>query len=623
MRFAWSCLVVVGLIGSGLVGGRAYGAEAPEAAKAEAGFKPAVVVAVSGYEEFIEDLNFIGETALNQPQFGEQMEQMVTLFTQGQGLVGLDEEKPIGLAVGTDGIDFEILAFLPIDDCKPLMEALAALNPEEIEDGRWRITLPQFNIEINVKSQGGWTYFATKESTLAKLPDNPLTFLGGLDKKYDIAAKASMANLPENFREMAMNALQGGFAEGLQQGGEKLADQVDDEQIKQMEEMLKGLDEITFGWTTNRDDEKLLADFTITAVPGSEYAKQMQLSDEGQTRFSGFLVDDAPLVFNINQTIPEERLGGIEEQMKQFHEMLPKIFEEQMQKAGDNEQQKAANELIRDTAEEFLEVVSGTLKGGKIDVSVSVLGAGPHSIVGAAIVADTGKLSEMVQELKTKGGQLEPPLQVEVDAATHGDVKFHVIDMPMDTDDRESMTKVFGENAQLTIGVGKDTAYFAVGADGVETLTKLIEASEKAGPKTVPAAYLRAELGPLVAMMNELQSVLPEDEDEAADKEDGDKDEAGDEDATDDEEDADEDDEDEEEDDDEEMDGPIPGFDLSELDLSELEFEEDADRIEVTMKAVENGITIHLEAQKGLLVLLGSFAKLAASQAPFPVPGVQ
>lgn len=584
-RLCLSCL----LVGGWLALGAARGAEAPEPPAAEAAFKPAVVLCLSGYDELIEDLNFIGEVAMNQPQFGEQMEQMVTLFTQGQGLVGLDEKKPLGVAVGTDGIDFEILAFLPIDDCKPLMEALAALNPEELDDGRWRITLPQFNIEINVRSKGGWTYFATKESTLDKLPADPLTMLAGLDTKYDIAVRASMGNLPENFRELAMAALQGGFAEGLQQGGQDLAEQVDDDQLKQMEEMLKGLDEITLGWTTDRDREKVLIDFTITALPGSEYARQMQLSEEGRTRFAGFLVDDAPLVFNLNQNVPQERLAGIEDPLRQFHEMLPKVLEEQLRGAG-SDADRAANQLIHDAMEQFLDVVGETLKQGTIDVSLAVLGQGPHQVVGAAVVAGPEKLTAMLEELKVKGAQLEPPLAVTLDAGSHGDVKFHRIDLPLNDDERQAMTKVFGENPQLTIGVGKGEAYLALGADGIETLKKLIDDSARSGPKSVPSAYLRAELGPLVAMANELQAILPD---------------AGD------------------EDDEDNAAGPIPGLDLGELDLSGLKFDDNADRVIVTMKPVENGLTIHVEAEKGLLVLLGSFARLMASQAPFPVPGVQ
>lgn len=610
---SWACWVL-------LVG-------APQAVLVDAApadeFKPALVVSISGYDELIEDLNYVGEVALSSPQLGEQIEQFITLFTQGQGLVGLDEKKPWGLAVSTDGVDFDILAFLPVDDCKPLMEALAALNPEELDGGVWRITVPQFNLEIHAQSKDGWTFFATKEESLAKLPADPMALLDGLNEKYDIAARASLRNLPENFREMAMNALQGGFAEGLAQGGgpgKDLQNSLGEEQLAEIEGMLKGLDQITFGWTTDREDEKVRMDLTITAVPGSDYAKQMQFSDKGETRFSGFLVEDAPLVLNVNQSLATEQLAGLDKQMQQLRDTLPNMLQDFVKTQGGSDRAQHASELMHGFIGDLMDVVTATLKDGKIDVAMSLLGKGPHTLVAAAAVSDTAKLTKLIEDLKSKADELEPPIVVQLNTGSHGDVKFHLIELPMNESEAETFEKLFGSEPRIAVGVGKDAAYLALGSKPIEQLKERIDACQSAGNKSVPPLYVRAELAPLVALANEMMTAMAAEQEAKAAEEGAEEDtesSAGNTQGDD------EQGEEEEEGKEPAQDSLIPGLDLQNLDLSDLKFDDDADRVEITLQPVTNGMNIHVEAEEGLLVVLGSVLRLVAQSSPIPIPGVQ
>ena len=92
-----------------------------EAAAQEAEMKPLLVVASAGFNELIEDMNFVGD-ASGMPELGTSLEGMLDLFTQGQGLGGLDKDRPWGMTVSTDGGSFQILGSIP-----PL---------EEIDGGR-------------------------------------------------------------------------------------------------------------------------------------------------------------------------------------------------------------------------------------------------------------------------------------------------------------------------------------------------------------------------------------------------------------------------------------------------------------------------------------------------------
>ena len=68
----------------------------------DAGNKPVAVLSIAGYDRLMSDIDFIGGLADN-PDLGKNLEGMIKLFTQGQGLAGLDRKRPLGLTVTTDG----------------------------------------------------------------------------------------------------------------------------------------------------------------------------------------------------------------------------------------------------------------------------------------------------------------------------------------------------------------------------------------------------------------------------------------------------------------------------------------------------------------------------------------
>ena len=89
--------------------------------------KPVAVVALSGYDALIEDINFAGSMAGN-PQMGGMLEGMIMMFTQGQGLVGFDKTKPIGIVVQSNGADTGGFACLPVSDLDGFLGVLQGLD---------------------------------------------------------------------------------------------------------------------------------------------------------------------------------------------------------------------------------------------------------------------------------------------------------------------------------------------------------------------------------------------------------------------------------------------------------------------------------------------------------------
>ena len=86
--------------------------------------KPILVVSLAGYQRIMDDLAFVGKLS-DSPDLAKNLEGMITFFTQGQGLAGLDKTKPWGLAASTDGLSFQLLGFIPVTDLKKLLDFAA------------------------------------------------------------------------------------------------------------------------------------------------------------------------------------------------------------------------------------------------------------------------------------------------------------------------------------------------------------------------------------------------------------------------------------------------------------------------------------------------------------------
>ncbi len=100
------------------------------------GRTPVVVVSIASYDKVMDAVGFIGRLA-QRDGLEKQADAMITLFTQGKGLNGLDTKRPWGLVLNTDGSGFQPLGFLPITDLNKLLDATAGLiGPvEEKADG--------------------------------------------------------------------------------------------------------------------------------------------------------------------------------------------------------------------------------------------------------------------------------------------------------------------------------------------------------------------------------------------------------------------------------------------------------------------------------------------------------
>ena len=265
--------------------------------------KPVVVVSFSGYDELMADIEFIGTLGDN-PNLAKGLEGMLALVTGGKGLAGLDKAKPWGAIVQTDGQQFPMVAFVPVTDLKELIGVLSAVGggalPEPDADGVYEIETDQQNVFLVEK--GGWAFMSNTREALDDAPADPAKLLAGLSDKYDLGVKVSVKNVPAELRQMGIGLLQMGAQAGLEQEpGETdeqfaLRSNLTQPSIEQTIRAINELDTLVVGLSIDREAKTAAMDFTVTAVEGTETAKDIAQAADLKTDFAGIFLPDAALV---------------------------------------------------------------------------------------------------------------------------------------------------------------------------------------------------------------------------------------------------------------------------------------------------------------------------------------
>ncbi len=146
-RTLWSALVV-GLLGAVPLVGRA-------AEGTDGGLKPLVAVSVSGYDQILKDIAFIGQLG-GDSELGKEAQAALKQALQTEDLAGLDKTRPCGLVVQTDGQQqFPVFGFVPVTDLKALLKSLEpTVGKADEEKGLYAINFRNNRLYVKEKRAG-------------------------------------------------------------------------------------------------------------------------------------------------------------------------------------------------------------------------------------------------------------------------------------------------------------------------------------------------------------------------------------------------------------------------------------------------------------------------------------
>lgn len=470
---------------------------APAAAKdvqPASGMQPVAVISLASYQSLLSDIGYIG-TISNNPGLDQNIEGMLKLFTQGQGVNGLDRKRPWGAVVNTDGLQFEPLIFLPVESLKQLLTSLAAVVGEARDMGNGVYQIAPAGQTAFVREQGGWAYIAQKAESLAKLPTDPNKILGGLDKLYDVAVRLYVNNIPDAYRTFAIDQIKSGIDLEKEEGesDEDFATRkaVVENQINQIVSAVNDTDQVTLGWQIDQTTKSTFLEVNWTALPNSKMARQFAQIGETTSVFTGFMLPKSAIALNFGAKVPPEDAESTKLSLKAV-----KVKAHKWIAGEDSLKDEAAKNAVREAFDEILDAVGATLAAGKLDAGAALsLDSNTPRLVVGGLMANPTAIDNALKKLSKQAGSIPDFPEIKFDAAQHAGVRFHTMQFPVKGEDEQ---KILGDKVNVAIGVGAKSAYLAVGRDSLELLNTAIDASATAGPKTILPVRITVSLGSIL-----------------------------------------------------------------------------------------------------------------------------
>jgi len=299
-----------------------------------------------------------------------------------------------------------------------------------------------------------------------------------------------------------MAQIQAGVEQGLADQDNPDASEVAKMQMEQMQKMMDEVDEITFGWAIDPAKKETRMDFSMTAVAGSDMAKQMEPMANATTKYSGFLVPGAAISGNLSSVIPSD-------QIEQFVLNLDSAEKSALNEIDNDDQlnDEAARDAAKKLVKMFVDIGRNTAKTGKMDAAMSlVLKPKAMTMIAAAHVADGSEVEKAVMQM-VEMAKNEPgfaAVDVKFNAGVHNGVRLHTLAMPVPEDEYSS--QVFGDKLNLVIGASDDSAYVAVGTDSMEYLKKVIDSSTGSAGEAVDPVHGRISLLPMMEFADSIEA---------------------------------------------------------------------------------------------------------------------
>ncbi len=490
MRKALSAVLAATL----LLGARSvYSAE--ESAAQPSAMKPVVAVALSGYDEILGDLRVIS------PPLAMMLEGAVNSFTDNKGLEGLDRSRPWGFLIRTNGQEFPMHAFVPVTDLKKLLKSLEPAIGDPAEAGEGVYEFETESRVLYVKQVGDWAFVTTTVEGFRDVPENPAETLGNLAKDYDLGVRVTVKNVPPFFRQMILGMMQLGAQRGLpQQPDESEEDQqlrqkAFEQGMKQFSEMLDELDSLVVGIQIDEKAGVGALEYQMSAIEGSDLAKQMKQADEVKSGYTGFLLPEAAVTLSMATTVARE---DIEQVKTQLETAKANALEELEEQELSEEELALATKLLN----EIMAVLEKTIEGGKFDMGAAArLGPDMLTAVAGAHVVEPERVEEVLRSLVKQVIKDEPEAAeaIKLDAETFQDVRFHTLSIPVEElKGAEGIKDLVGDRLDVVVGIGKQSLYAAAGRNAGDMLKQAIEKSKAAPEKTVPPMQLKIAVTPLV-----------------------------------------------------------------------------------------------------------------------------
>jgi hypothetical protein len=236
---------------------------------------------------------------------------------------------------------------------------------------------------------------------------------------------------------------------------------------------VKELDNVSLGWRLDKKSKQTSVDLTLTALPGTRAAADLAQVAELKTAFSGFTVPGCVLTAHVVGHSPAYKTeAGVKLIQALRTKELGKIDRE-----GISDDEKA---IRKDLLNKLFDVLRDSVASGRSDGGLSLtIQSQSVTLIAGGYVADGAKLESVIKPIGTHLQQVHPLFAgLKFDVEKCEGVNLHTLSIPAPGgNDREKFVKLFGESLEVVLGFGKEAVYLAAGKDAMKSLQAAIRKS--------------------------------------------------------------------------------------------------------------------------------------------------
>lgn len=504
-RFAW-LMAAVACFTPAVLPAQPAVLEAEPGQAAATGGNTIAVVALSGYQSVLDDVNYLGGI-LGRPGQADMVEMMVNMSTQGQGIPGLDKEMPWGVVVEANGMNLSQVVCLPTNDLAGVLDLVKnfQVNAADAGDGVTELTMPQSPRPLFVKQVGDWVFAANSAEMLDNPPADPTAMMQELLTEYDLGIRFMAQNVPPMYKQMAI----GGLTSGVEQGLVPKEGETDEQfearkkiamaQVEELKSLVEDADEVTIGLAIDESQRRLVVDASMTALPGTKTALEAAANMNPTTNFAGFAKENAAMLVRISAETPEESRAEQEAQVRAQMEPMRKQIMDELDSEEELDDKEEARAVIKEAAGEMFDALMETIIAGRFDMAMSgIADESNQYVIGAGQIESPEKIESALKKFGELASNEGDAPEVEWNAATHGNANFHKLRLPVPEKVKQQRPEL-GDMVDLVVGIAPQAVYFGLGPDVMPQVTAAMDASAANLGAATPLAEMDISLNKVLA----------------------------------------------------------------------------------------------------------------------------
>lgn len=418
-------------------------------------------------------------------------------------LAGIDRDLPAGVMIFlSEGIIPlpNPVGYVPVSDLSDFQATLntlgTQLNKLPEADDLYEL-IPPRGLKQYVSLQNGYAFIGQSIDTVDRPFANPATFGVALGKRYDFCASANLRHTPKHIRELLLTTLRNSSQAGMQQrdnepdGAYRVRRAATESNLHSVESLLEHGEELTLGLKVDEEKNHAFLELVVKAKPDSPFAQEL-LDGVGQpTRFAAAMSSTVPASVSMSAMFNEPT-----------RKLLTEVFglgvTEISRGLTRTDQETPGDEVPRvKHVEDAADSLRATVKAGHIDAFAQFFGEPPEKFVllGAVKLVDANKFGSGLAGILEQARGVSEDAQIELSAASHGDVVFHRISG--NEEDRGSRN-LFGSTPALYVGTDSQAVWFAFGGEqAMPTLRAAID-RVSAGQQVAP----QRDIAPFEVVIN-------------------------------------------------------------------------------------------------------------------------